>query len=235
MTRLTELKPAPNPTESQWLPDRIERPWARGDQTNYVASVIPRGFADYVRIFHPPYDTLAKREASWTEVAGCYHRKAHGQMQWHAISKSGLEQPKYIEPDKGHLSEAQARALVRILMGYTETPDMCHFAVWDGWGMLGEQWPEAARLHLPGRSYILLDGPIEAAQGSMTPNFPQSASLWWPQDRAWCVATEIDMMWTYVGGTEFCIRAILADNSLEAYGANPDDRVDIKGDLLNLP
>ena len=46
-------------------------------------------------------------------------------------------------------------------------------------------------------------------------------SLWWPDDRAWFVATEIDFNWTYVGGTRDCIEGVLADPSLEALPTNP--------------
>ena len=44
-------------------------------------------------------------------------------------------------------------------------------------------------------------------------------------DRAWCVASEIDLPWTYVGGPCGLIDAILADDRIEALPAAPDDRV----------
>jgi hypothetical protein len=56
-----------------------------------------------------------------------------------------------------------------------------------------------------------------AAQRNYSPN------LWWPDDRAWCVASEIDLAWTYVGGTEALINDILANSQLEAQLASPDD------------
>lgn len=232
---LKGAEPAGNLDECRWLQDSIERPWGRGDHSNYVASVIPRGFAAYARIFHPPYDTFRQRESTWAEAAGHYGRKFHSQMQWAALAKqSGEGQSRFVEPDKGHLSERQAMALVNILSSCTGTADECNFAVWDGWGLLvSEQWPGAPRLHLPGRSYILLTGPIESALMSVTPKFQQSASLWWPRDRAWCVATEIDMMWTYVGGSRTCIEKLLADKELEALESSPDHRADINGDLIN--
>lgn len=37
---------------------------------------------------------------------------------------------------------------------------------------------------------------------------PLTPSLWWPDDRTWCVATEIDFRWTYVGGSQVCINEI---------------------------
>ena len=50
-----------------------------------------------------------------------------------------------------------------------------------------------------------------------------SPNLWWPDDRAWCVATEIDLAWTYVGGPAALISDALANPGLEAQPASPDD------------
>ena len=50
-----------------------------------------------------------------------------------------------------------------------------------------------------------------------------SPNLWWPDDRAWCVATEIDLAWTYVGGSAALISDVLASPRLEAQPASPND------------
>ena len=50
----------------------------------------------------------------------------------------------------------------------------------------------------------------------------QVANLWWPQDRAWFVATEIDLAWTYVGGPTGLIGQLLAETRIEARPAAPD-------------
>jgi hypothetical protein len=46
---------------------------------------------------------------------------------------------------------------------------------------------------------------------------------WWPDDRAWCVATEIDLGWTYVGGSAALISDVVANPRLEAQPASPHD------------
>jgi hypothetical protein len=38
----------------------------------------------------------------------------------------------------------------------------------------------------------------------------QSRNLWWPDDRAWCVAAEIDLNTTYIGSSDACREEILA-------------------------
>jgi hypothetical protein len=75
---------------------------------------------------------------------------------------------------------------------------------------------------------LLLRGPIDAI-----PSFGQSPNIWWPDDHSWCVATEIDLDSTYVGGTEGCINRIMTDPGLESFPAQLEDRVDLGADELN--
>jgi hypothetical protein len=67
-----------------------------------------------------------------------------------------------------------------------------------------------------GRSMLLLDGPLESVgsigydpfgDGSFTRRSPQ---WWWPPDRTWFVATEIDFPWTYLAGPEPLVDAAVA-------------------------
>ena len=104
--------------------------------------------------------------------------------------------------------------LIESLKPATTTPDSCLFALWEGYD--GSFVPSGLepKLDLPHRRYHVFAGPIEAA---LTPfqERGQSANLWWPSDHAWCVASEIDFMWTYIGGSRQCIDSILADSRLE--------------------
>jgi hypothetical protein len=63
----------------------------------------------------------------------------------------------------------------------------------------------------------------------------QSASLWWPADRAWFVATDIDLVTTYVGGSTACIRDLLAHPGLEAAQVPRDQRITWDADTINPP
>jgi hypothetical protein len=56
------------------------------------------------------------------------------------------------------------------------------------------------------------------------PESTQSPNLWWPDDRSWCVATEVDFSWTYVGGSHALIERVLADPALEARPTQSSDR-----------
>lgn len=53
----------------------------------------------------------------------------------------------------------------------------------------------------------------------------QTANLVWPDDRAWCLATEIDSEVTYVGGSEELIAAVLGSEELETRAVSPKARL----------
>lgn len=74
----------------------------------------------------------------------------------------------------------------------------------------------AATVHLPARDYFLFSGTcLDASQSFTTPPGTQSASMWWPEDRAWFIATEIDDVSTYIGASNECARALLSASDLE--------------------
>jgi hypothetical protein len=157
-------------------------------------------------------------------------------------------------PMEGSLYTEDAKALAAIIREWTSTPEDCWFCVWDGYGWEGvtvyavlaadgEPPPEVVlepprdpvpgpvragpRVLLPHREYLLYRGPAEdvVAPATLRGTRGQCANLWWPADHSWCVATEIDLPWTYVGGQPGLIDAILADDRIEAQPAAPDDQV----------
>jgi hypothetical protein len=50
--------------------------------------------------------------------------------------------------------------------------------------------------------------------------------MWWPADRAWFVATEVDGFSSYVGGTQGAIDSVLASPELEAIAVTAHTPID---------
>jgi len=78
-----------------------------------------------------------------------------------------------------------------------------------------------------GRDYILLQGPLASALAiglHADDEWPadQSPNLFWPDDRAWIVSTEIDLNSTLVAGSHRLIEELLTIAGLEAMPAGPD-------------
>ena len=91
-------------------------------------------------------------------------------------------------------------------------------------------------MRIGGHTFLLLRGPVElAAANLLAEPSSQSANIWWPADRAWCVATDIDLVTTYVGGSTACVADLLADGGLETAPAEPRQPVTWDADRVNPP
>jgi hypothetical protein len=90
-----------------------------------------------------------------------------------------------------------------------------------------EPSPAMPLFELPWREHRLLSGPLEAAleMGSLVNGvfFPYSPSLIWPDDHAWCVATDVDLRSTYIAASPALADELLSDDRLEARPVPPDD------------
>jgi hypothetical protein len=166
-------------------------------------------------------------------------------------------------PETGTLPHAAAMRLAELLAGHTKHEEDCFFALWQGYGapMLhfffkegtpGSERREAeasaksdieswhalietgASFTLPHREMWLLNGPL-ATIGDFYELHRHPPALWWPGDRAWCVATDTDLMTTYVGASRACVEALLADNELEVLGVSAEQRVTWDADTINPP
>jgi hypothetical protein len=211
-----------------------------------VASITPAGFAAYARVYHPAWRTIGDTRTilRWAEVARRTGRAAHRQMQWPSIlgsyeihtSPSPLypQDRSFEAPHEGTLPPDLARVLWPTLAPHTSTPEACWFAVWEGFGCLRPDVQSAPAFEIPNRRMHLFRAPIAAIEASFCdPPVDQSANLWWPDDRAWCVATEIDFMTTYIGGARATIAALLACADAEADAVELSDGVSWASDAVN--
>jgi hypothetical protein len=153
----------------------------------------------------------------------------------------------------GALPPEAARRLITILLKHTPAPEVLWLAMWNGYGQMHgppamatltavridadpaeaapppPPWPDgwmhpplrqrnAPLLRLPAREYLLYQGRPDQVAGWM-----DGPNLWWPADRAWCVASEIDLPWTYVGGSKTVIAEVLGDPELRAQPLSLDE------------
>ncbi len=118
-----------------------------------------------------------------------------------------------------------------MLRRHTRTPDEVFFGVWSGFGFIVA---EAPTLQLPAREHWLVRGPIDLAVANLAEEpSEQSASLWWPADRAWFVATDIDLVTTFVGGSTACVADLLGHPLLETAQVPADQRFTWDADTVN--
>jgi hypothetical protein len=212
-----------------------------------VSSLVPPVFEAYARVFHPavryPDDELPGSpsddpdvDVSWAEVAAYNGRTAHPAMEWASITGSwdfvqDDDQPGVWNgaPALGHLPSQVAASMAAVLSQHTGTPSDCWFGVDNTWH--GDARPA---LRLYGIEHLLVRGPVDLAAANVAVEpVEQSAQVWWPDDRAWCVVTHPDLMSTYVGGSAACITDLLAAAGIEAARVRPEQLVTWDADTVN--
>jgi hypothetical protein len=242
-----------NVEAAHWILDRLS-PW----DSRTATSVIPGGFEAYARNPHPvqlpdSHHALVR----WSDVSRWSKVPLHSRVQWHELALPDVipeEDPPWDGqgPRRGSLFIDDALALIEDLVPFTATPNDCFFCLWNGYSSSSAMFvkagsprvdlpprPQPPRLvELPHREYGLVEAPLsDATFLELTKWLNQSSpSLWWPADQSWCVASEIDFAWTYVGGSFELIKSLLADECLEVIEASPDDPrwIDLSGWLLDL-
>ena len=235
MAPLTSLTPAIDTSAADWIVGSLR------DFAMSVVSLVPAGFPAYVRVFHPAYRGVGSKRTPvrWAEIAAAGEKRAHAGMQLPALTGSfealHHPQPGVFDrpPVEGSLPPELAAVLPAALAAHTSTPDRCWFAVWDGFGALRADVRSAPTFTVPQREYHLLEGPMHAVAETVLDAPSQSPNLWWPDDRAWCVATEIDLNTTYIGCSADCCAEIVALPEVEALPVEPAYGITLRSDLLN--
>ncbi len=191
------LYPAPSIAPAAWLSDACSvRPWT-------VDGLIPNQYEAVVRL-HPPepepvgwwqqyrdlFDTVASIGALHTSTP---------ELGWFAVweghgfgvssGKMGWRHP------PGDEAERRQREL---LLEHHRN------AARERNARIGPALAAVPLFELPDRNYYLLNGPLAALVGLRYPDDDdwKNPDLFWPDDRSWFAATDVECWSLYVGGTE---------------------------------
>ncbi len=228
-----------------------------------VRSWVPEVFESYARVFYPIVRSgemvdgqiIARNPPTlrWSDVAERNGWQVHPEMAAEAILRPApgqtMEPPDVAPNHVGYnLEEEQFSALASMLARHTDEPEVTWFGLWEGFGDLmvgyaptpGRQEvhsvPDPTVLELPDRGYLLYRAPLSAWRVFREGDHRQVPDLWWPADRSWCLATDTDFRWLYVGGSSECIEEITSSTEIEALRTTPDHRSCwIGSDLINDP
>jgi hypothetical protein len=226
--------------EADWIRDRLAA-WSE----NVATSIIPGGFEAYARILHPAQLPSDGRDlVRWSDVSRWSGEPISRSVQWHEIALPRVaraDRPPWWGqgPREGEPYLEDLLTLVDVLTPFTEAPDRCFFCVWNGFFQsnavrfgsdtpsvqLPRPDPPPRLVELPNRSYGLFEGTLASVTSIDIAHrrVGQPPNLWWPGDRSWIVASEIDLPWTYVGGSKGLIDRVLADPRMESLAVEPDD------------
>ncbi len=199
-------------------------------ETYCAGSVVPAGYESYCRILHPAEGDHGRR-VPWATIATWAGRVYHPAMQFEAIATPrpnfGAAPAPWDGGMPGNLPVDYVTRLADLLKPFTQHPDPMWYLVWEGYGERARQLAER-----PQRRYVVYRGDL----GDLKHFYGLArhpADYWFPQDQAWCVASDVDLYWTYVGGAQRCIEAILSCADLEAVPVDLDQGLTVDSDVVN--
>lgn len=207
-----------------------------------VGSLLPSSFEAFCRLFHSAWNDSGATPVPvrWAEVAASQATIFHPAAEWGPTARAWSLPPHGSmwtrPPTIGSLDEASAAQLAEILVAYTRATSFA-LAVWRGYGARRAPWTlsrPAFALSLPQREYEVVVGSAnELGLSVLEPHHYQSANIWWPEDRSWCVVTEIDLMTSYIGGSRECIDRVVSAPALESLEISAKQAVTWDADTIN--
>lgn len=193
--RLEPAASAVSTATAQWLDRSCRSPWGT------VGSLVPNGYESFLRISAPDpslddwwsayrllfaaVGAVGRRHTTRPDRARFAIWDGHGfdriqtSIAWREEPADEAEGRRR-EAERARRRDADARRNAEIAATLDRLP----------------------RLRRPHRSYYLLDGPVGAVDGLRYPDGDRwrNPDLLWPDDRAWFVATDVDLWSLYVGG-----------------------------------
>jgi hypothetical protein len=206
---------------ADWI---VQRLWPWGlDLGTRVGALVPEGFEAYVRLFHPNrrgsgnLGTLSRNET--IALAGLLRDFTSSEKAlfclWDGFGFLSDRGSAWLTKRRGTFAEFIKRWRAR--RGATRALS----------------WVQAIPLvRTQARAYLMYEGPFDAvANFTHMGGQYQSPNIWWPEDRAWCVATEIDLRSSLVGCSAACAEALFrSDVVSQIVPVRLEDRLDIHGD-----
>jgi len=228
ISHLGDLRIVTDVSPAEWVVGRLA-PWnLDADHPLRVRSMVPSGFEAYARLLHPAHTVHdgTRSPVRWSELALRHGTELRADSSFSSINDDGPSESTSLirEPADGDMDTNELAELISFLRQWTGPGDRGWFCVWEGYGWLElpQQFEGPPRVQLEHRACLLCSGRLEDA---LTLPLGQAPMLWWPQDRSWCVRTDIDGYSTYVAASNECITALISLASLEVLLADPDDLV----------
>jgi len=221
---LSNLVNAQNNLPAIWLREKIS------GFASAVISIVPSGYEAYCRLLHPAYfdESGNLLSVGWQRLfsdAGICIDKT---SQWESIiSTLGEHASLHCNPPlEGSLEEDYYKAMIEVLKSHTNTPEKIWFGIWVGYESVCEVYKLTPTFSLLGRDYYLLSGNLTQSQRSLCRGpFYQSANIFWPDDRAWCVGSDVDLKSSYISASESAVHELMIQFAGEAFRVDPHDSI----------
>lgn len=137
-------------------------------------------------------------------------------------------------PATGGLPLRESMTVVQLLEPYeSDTGDTLYFVYSASNNVTGTITAEVQPSVKIGHDrYHIFRGTIRSVENSIAGIRP---TLWWPEHRAWFVASDIDLHSTFVGASDAATRSLAASTDIEYFTVAADTSILGSADTLNNP
>lgn len=187
------VEAAASAAPAEWLAGACSGVWGT------VGKLVPSQYPSILRVHAPPSneDWWSAYRHLFEVIAEVGERHTVADRAWFAVWEGyGFETSTmlYFKPDR--LRDVARKALGKQRLRNEDRRR--NAAIRDG-------LRELPRFELPNRTYYLLQGSVAAVTQLEEPGRPEQwhrPDLFWPDDRQWFVATDVDFWSLYIGGDE---------------------------------
>jgi hypothetical protein len=243
---------------ADWIADRV-LPWGP-DVGTRVGALVPTGYDAYARVLHHAEERVGSESIRrrWSELALRSGRQMHPAVQfdrfgWPApppVGSLDRQEATTLVSMLSAYTTTPNNCWLAIWNGFGQLTGsvLVSVARVRGLGVRLQRrravrsynldppsdLADAPTVSLPAREYFLYRGPIDVVpRFEHMPGHLQTPKMWWPEDRAWFVATEIDFDSTLVACARACAEGLVGSD-LEVMEVSAETRLDIDGDTINL-
>jgi hypothetical protein len=181
---------------------------------------VPRGLESCVRILDAIHSEEMNRDLDWSDIRDDV-------ASFGLINGVEASMSRYDEPGvRGHfvperIREHTLQVLEAVISSSLPPRTRCWYALWAQDTFFGSFDESLAYKVSPIRHCYLYEGSLDSWRSLWPAILP---SLWWPDDRSWCVARDVDIRWTYVAGSAKLMERLMA-SGLSCDQAAWDDEV----------
>lgn len=207
--------------EFDWINEGYQPPNQLNEKST-IQSLLP-SFESYFKLLHPVFaretkggwqETRESGRVYWKDLAEKYGIQFVPQIDWwdfannKAFMKDRMPE-KLFGPGEGNLDESVLTLLQNILTDHVTGNEKIYFCYWL---LAREDFVENSV------EWSLYRGDLGKVQKFNSLHISRySPTFWWPESKQWCVYTDFDWSFTFIGGSKELIKQLSGHHEVEGF------------------
>jgi hypothetical protein len=230
----------------QWIIDETDRVDFEDWNGSRVKNFIPKRFSYYGKLMHPLYPdrNIKDENLLWSDcdpdekgminygerifmkdLAEKYGLKFTKEFSFETIGHLLGGFPRYLlGPEEGSMDPKMTHEVIKVLTPFTD--GSCFFQY--------DLIKVKDYLEDHGYGYLFYGSLKDVERLGHSEELHGFPTYWWPEDKSWCLYTDLDLDFTLFGGNKEMMQALKINPEIEFMEVDKSTRVDHDADVTNL-